>query len=186
METLIKELMNHMTVAVMEEFDEYGNSYTRILEGGKTFVVKFNLKKIFEDTLNFYLTTFEGATRGAKSILGEKYHPPILINAEKGIIMIPCGPIGRKNSIWIAYNHIRHLERHGRTTIIYTSYGHQITVPLTISQVEMKMGQAARLQTTHIYRTKSDMSFYYEKEKRIILRMKTGKRNMSVEEITEE
>ena len=151
-----------------------------------TFVVELSLKKIFEDTLNYYCTTLDGAIRGAKSILGEKYHTPILINAKEGLIMFPCGPIRRRNSIWIANNQIVNLEQLGKETIIYTDYGHEIIVPLKISQIEIKMGQASRLQTTQIYRTKKDMSFYYNREKRIILRIITGERNMSVEEKGEE
>ncbi len=153
-----------------------------LLKVENNFVVKLSLKNIFEDTLNYYCTTLAGAILGAKTILGEKYHPPILINASKGLIMFPCGPIGRKNSIWIANNHIFHLEQLGKETIIYTNYGHQIIVPTKISQIEMKMGQASRLQTTQIYRTKREMNLYYHREKRLILRIKIGERNMSVEE----
>ena len=68
--------------------------------------------------------------------------------------MFPCGPIRRKNSIWIANNQIVNLEQLGKETIIYTNYGHQIIVPLKISQIDNKMGQASRLQTTQIHRTK--------------------------------
>lgn len=177
-----KYIITNETEALFEEFDIYGNSYTRIIEGENSFVVKFSLKKIFEDTLNYYCTTLEGAILGAKTILGEKYHPPILINASKGLIMFPCGPIGRKNSIWIANNHIFYLEQLGKETIIYTNYGHQIIVPIKMSQIEIKMGQASRLQMTQIHRTKREMTVYYDREKRLILRIKVGERNMSVDE----
>lgn len=175
-------IVNADTIALMEELDEYGNSYTRIIEGQNTFVVEISLRDIFEDTLNYYCATLEGAIRGAKSILGEKYHPPILINAQESLVMFPCGPIRRKTSIWMASNQIVRLEQLGKETIIFTQYGHQIIVPLKIRQIEIKLGQASRLQTTQIYRTKKNMSLYYDREKGIILRMKTGERNMSVEE----
>lgn len=180
-----KYIVNAETVALMEELDVYGNSYTRIIEGRNTFVVEISLREILEDTLNYYCTTLEGAIRGAKSILGEKYHPPILINASEGLIMLPCGPIRRKNSIWIASNQIIKLEQLGKETIVFTEYGHQIIIPLKISQIEMKIGQASRLLTTQEYR-KKNMFLYYDREKGIILRMKTGERNMSVEENGEE
>lgn len=179
-------IVNNDTIALIEELDEYGNSYTRIIEGRNTFVVELSLNKIFEDTLYYYCTTLEGAIRSAKSILGEKYHPPILINAVEGLIIFPCGPIRRRDSIWIASNQIVKLEQLGKETIIFTQYGHQIIVPLKISQIEIKMGQASRLQTTQIYRSKRNMSLYFDREKGIILRMKTGERNMSVEEKSEE
>lgn len=179
-------IVNNDTVALIEELDEYGNSYTRIIEGRNTFVVELSLNKIFEDTLNFYCTTIEGAIHGAKSILGEKYHPPILINATEGLIMLPCGPIRRRNSIWIASNQIMKLEQLGKETIIFTEYGHQIIVPLKISQIEIKIGQASRLLTTQEYRKKKNMFLYYDREKGIVLRVKTGERNMSVEENREE
>lgn len=183
---MIRYILNKKTEALIEEFDLYGNCYTRIIAGEKNFVVKLSIKKIFEDTLNYYCGTLEGAIRGAKSILGEKYHPPILINANEGLIMIPCGPTGRKHSIWIANNHIFNLDQLGKETIIYTHYGHQIIVTMKIKQIEMKMGQASRLQTTQIYRTKREMAFYYERDKQFILRIKTGERNMSVQEKEEE
>ena len=174
-------IVNAETVALVEELDVYGNNCTRIIEGRNTFVVEISLRKIFEDTLNYYCTTIEGAIRGAKSILGEKYHPPILINATEDLIMLPCGPIRRRNSIWIASNQIMKFEQLGKETIIFTEYGHQIIVPLKISQIEMKIGQASRLLTTQEFRKKKNMFLYYDREKGIILRMKTGERNMFVE-----
>lgn len=183
---MIMYIVKKDTIALIEELDEYGNSYTRIIEGRNTFVVGLSIKQIFEDTLNFYCTTLQGAIRGAKSILGEKYHPPILINATEGLIMFPCGPIRRKNSVWVANNQIVNLEQMGKETIIYTNYGHEIIVPLKISQIDNKMGQASRLLTTQIHRAKVDMSFYYDRDKGVILRMKSGERNMSVEEKGEE
>ena len=176
-------IVNKETVGLFEELDQYGNCYTRIIEGRNTFIVEWPLKKNFEDTLRFYCTTLEGAIHGAKFIIGEKYHPPIPINAAEGLIMLPCGSIRRKTSMWIANNQIIELEQIGKETIIFTNYGHKIIVPIKLTQIEMKMGQASRIQTTQIYRLKQDMSFYYHREMGLMLRMKVGERNMSVEEM---
>lgn len=183
---MIRYIINKETEALIEELDLYGNCYTRIIEGNKHFVVKTSIKKIFEDTLNYYCTTLEGAILGAKTVLGEKYHTPILINANEGIVLIPCGPTGRKFSIWIANNHIYKIEQLGKETIIYTHYGHQIIVPIKNKQIEMKMGQASRLQTTQIHRIKREMKLFYHREKQLILRIKAGERNMSIQEKREE
>ena len=42
-----KYIITNETEALFEEFDIYGNSYTRIIEGENSFVVKLSLRKDF-------------------------------------------------------------------------------------------------------------------------------------------
>lgn len=170
------------TISLSAEFDEFGNEYSRVIEGPNMFLVALSPLKIIEYTLNYYCSSLEGAIQGAKSILGEKYCIPIALDAKEGIIIFPCGSLRRKDSVWIANNQIVKLEQLGKETIIHTHYGHCLIVPMKITQIEIKRGQASLLQTTQIHRSKKEMFLYYDREKGIILRKKQGELNMIVEE----
>lgn len=178
-------LINRKTVCLFSEFDQYGKQYTRVIEGTKMFKVSLTIIEMIEQTLNFHCSSLKGAIDGAKSILGEKYSIPIVIDALEGIILIPCGSLGKKDTIWIVNNQIDRLERLGKETIIYTYYGHRLMISMKVGQIEMKRGQASLLQTTQIHRSKKEMSLFYDYKNGMIIRKEKGKLNMIVENYNE-
>jgi len=167
-------MINKETISLSSEYDEVGNEFTRVIEGERMFFVAMTPNDIIDRTLKYYGSCREGAILGARTILGEKHSVPVAIGTKEGLVFFPCGSFRRKDSVWLANAHISRLERLGKETIVYTNYGHCLIVPMNISQIDIKMGQASRLQMTLTHRSAKKMLFLYERESDFILRKGNG------------
>lgn len=172
-------LINTETISLSSEFDEYGNENTRVIEGANMFLVAATPNEIIDYTFKFYGFSLNGALTGAKEILDGAYCLPVVIDVKDGIVLFPCGAFRQKDSVWIANNHIIDIEKLGNETIIHTSYGHCLIVPMSAAQVHKKRGQAAILHSTLQHRTSRKMLFLYERESGFILRKKKGELNIT-------
>ena len=175
-------LINQETKGLISYFDEVGLEHTRVIEGSKTFLVRQSPEKILDETLQFLGSSFDGAMRGSKAILGNKYRLPISISPSQGITWFPCNSFRSQESIWLANSHIEYLERIlPSETIVHMSQGHVLNISMRKKQIEERMGRSAILQSKLKERSTKKMLFLYEKGSGIRLLKKSGELNFLVQ-----
>lgn len=175
-------LINQETISLISYFDDLGFEHSRVIEGSKTFLVRQSPEKILDETLQYLGSSFDGAMRGAKAILGNKYRLPISISPSQGITWFPCNSFRSKESIWLANSHIEYLERVlPSETIVHMSQGHALNIRMRKKQIEERMGRSAVLQSKLKERSTKKMLFLYEKGSGIRLLKKSGEMNFLIQ-----
>jgi len=151
------------TVSLETVYNESAYEMTKVRQGELTFLVRKTVSQIIDESLNYYFSNRPGAVNGAKSIVGKKYHIPIVLNAEMILILVPFGGPTKKETIWIVNNHIRQPKKcSDKETCISTSFGHRIMIPLSMAQVEDRMGIAARVHIRALATRSRHMNFLFD------------------------
>ncbi|MEK3797095.1 competence protein ComK [Peribacillus sp. FSL H8-0477] len=158
-----KYIIFHETISLETVFNESAYELTKVRQGEQIFLVRKTVSQVIDDSLTYYFSNRPGAVNGAKSIVGQKYHIPIVLNAEMILILVPFGGPTKKDTIWIVNNHIReHCKLTAKETFISTSYGYKILIPLSVAQVEDRMGIAARVHLRAITTRSRQMNFLFD------------------------
>ncbi|MET3576629.1 competence protein ComK [Bhargavaea ullalensis] len=111
------------TMAIMPDFDKYGHPESIILEQGKeAFSIKLKPRHLIDRTLRSYASSYMGAVQGAAYILKKNHTLPVLIKAEKPIILLPTESSTREGCMWLSLDHIIDFneEEKGSTRISLT------------------------------------------------------------------
>lgn len=178
-----KYLINQKTEAMVGEYRADGVEMTRVIEGKEMFLVNESPYEILNNTFIHLGFDLEGALKGAKSVLGEKYRLPVCINAELGMVWFSSNSFRKSGGIWLSYKHIRDLVPISKkVTMVITSYGHRIPVPMSLNQIDLKKNQSAFLHTTFIARWQGIKKFLYELESGFTLCKDPGDINYKVKE----
>lgn len=71
------------------------------------FIKNISIKRILEDSCNFYGCTFQGRKNGSKYLLNENYKLPIILKEKSLLIVFPLNSLRSNNNIWIVYSNIK-------------------------------------------------------------------------------
>ena len=176
-------LINQKTEAMVGEYHDNGEEMTRVIEGKEMFIVNETPFDILNNTFIHLGFDLEGALKGAKSVLGERYRLPVCINAELGMVWFSSNSFRKSGGIWLSYKHIRKLVPISKKeTMVLTDYGHRIPVPMSLNQIDLKKNQSAFLHTTFIARWQGIKKFLYEPESGFTLCKDPGDLNYRVRE----
>ncbi|MFJ7829481.1 competence protein ComK [Peribacillus sp. NPDC097284] len=176
-------LINQKTEAMVGEYHVNGEEMTRVIEGKEMFLVKESPLTILNNTFIYLGYNLEGALKGAKSVLGGKYRLPVCINAELGMVWFSSNSFRKTGGIWFSYIHIRDLiPISKKETMVLTNYGHRISVPMSLNQIDFKKNQSAFLHTTLAARTQRIKTFLFEPESGFTLCKDPGDINYRVRE----
>lgn len=176
-------LINQKTEAMVGEYDENGEEMTRVIEGKEMFLVKETPFDILNNTFIHLGFDLEGALKGAKTVLGGKYMVPVCINAELGMVWFSSNSFRKSGGIWLAYKHIHTLSPISKKeTMVITSNGHRIPVPMSLNHIDLKKNQSAFLHTTFVARWEGIKKFLYEPESGFTLCKEPGDLNYRVRE----
>ncbi|MDQ0269195.1 competence protein ComK [Cytobacillus purgationiresistens] len=166
-------IVNRHTVFILGEYQSDGSLFTRVVEENRTFLAERKPIQVLDATLNRIGFNFEGAIKGARSILGKRNKPPIILNPTLGICMFPIKSPHKDDCIWFNPNHIFKTNEIGRQTEVVFSNGHSIKVDLKVTAFNNKVQMADQLikittknasnPTTHYLRPKKGYEITKEK-----------------------
>ncbi|MDZ5471368.1 competence protein ComK [Bacillus sp. 31A1R] len=147
------------TMAVSSRYDQCGNLTSLVFDKKGKHKVDKSSKKLIEDTLLFFAESFEGAVKGAKSVIGRHHMPPIVICAALNMYWFPTHSPDNDECTWFSLAHIaRVIPLDAQHCKVIFKNGESILVNMKSTRLEAKRNLAAKLKTIvddrcHIKRT---------------------------------
>lgn len=136
-------LIQRETLALIPE-----DNKTKIIELEKTKYINENINKII--TINCCLngSTFEGRQKGSAYLLGTSYKPPIILNNDLNIILIPSHSHRNKDCTWLNLTSILHYYPNINNTVKIELINHQIiTLNISYQMFDKQILRATRLES---------------------------------------
>ena len=99
---MVSYLINEETCALIP----VGNAKTNIIENTCNKVFTENCTDIVSYSCKVNGSTLDGRQKGSSYLIGSSYKPPIIINDEIGLILIPTHSTRNKDCIWISLNNL--------------------------------------------------------------------------------
>jgi competence protein ComK len=138
------------TMALVPKFDHYGNLHTLVYETSETFIVKKSPTQIVKESCVFYGSGYSGRLEAAKRIFVNNKMLPIMISEILGIVFIPIHSPQNPKCIWIAYNHIKWLEKEQiKRTKVWMTNGRFIIIDMKVDWFKIKLSFAGHLKSTY-------------------------------------
>lgn len=150
------------TIAILPEYDNFGNLYARILEGSYSFLVKMSPLEVIENSIYHYGHSLAGARTAARLAIGNIDMVPIKISCCLDIYWFPTQSPSCDKNIWFSLKHIIRTEELTRNqAIVYLEYGHTITVATSASRFKNKESNGLRLRKVYDDRKKKNKHISY-------------------------
>ncbi|SFA81862.1 competence protein ComK [Lentibacillus halodurans] len=108
-----------LTMAVVPQQDENGNTSTCVLEEQEEFFIHFSPSKIIDHACKFFGSSLRGRQDGTRGICGITHKAPISIDPTSGMYFFPTTSPNNPKCSWIAHSHINQVNQGpGRQTEI--------------------------------------------------------------------
>lgn len=95
-----------LTMAVIAQPDENGNTSAAVLEEQEEFVVHSSPRKIIDNACKFFGSSLRGRQDGTRGICGITHKAPISIDPTSGMYFFPTTSPTNPKCSWIAHSHI--------------------------------------------------------------------------------
>lgn len=103
----------------------------KIIENNKTYVVNKSVKKIMEDSCEYFGSSLEGRQRGTTKLTGITHKVPIIVEESKEIIFFPTSSPRLEDCSWISLNNI--LRYFQEENYLIVEFKNKIRIKLDIS-----------------------------------------------------
>lgn len=158
--------LNEKTVLLTGEYGEFGEKWSRVVEGEDTFIVKKRPDEIINKALLCLGSDFHAARRSSKQLLGECHMCPIKINDYLGIWLFPSKSFRNHHCVWFSLMHVKDEKSCGiRRTKIYLSFNHEIEIEMKESSFKTKKLKAMELRERMMRYAQNPVTFYLEPKK---------------------
>lgn len=115
---------------------------TKIIEKDNEYIINENAFQIMDYNCRYYGSTYEGRTKGTKTIIGCEYKLPIIIEESQNIIFFPTSSPYSEDCCWISFNNIDRCELNGdKMKIIFKN------------NIKLDINLSKRIIDSQIYRT---------------------------------
>lgn len=142
-------IINKFTIALLTEYDSYGNEHTLVHEGAKVFLVEQTPNEIVEASFNYLGNGLEGAMKGARGILKKKKMVPVAFHIPHGIILFSCKLPQNLGIVWFNNSGIYTAEAvNKKRTRVYLVNGKSVVVEMSYPVFQQKRQQSSFLYTT--------------------------------------
>lgn len=136
--------INEGTLAIMP----MDSNTSRVLEDEVEYVIPENPYQIMEESCKYFGSSYKGRKEGAKSILGDGYKIPILVEDGRNIIFFPTVSPDDKACVWLASRKIQSIEAIDELSSKITFDNHQeIEVPVSYRSLQNQLLRATRLES---------------------------------------
>ncbi|MBW8351715.1 competence protein ComK [Bacillus sp. IITD106] len=150
-------IINVDTKAILNNFDEFGNLCSIVLEGEEFYKVNQSPYSIVERSIEYYGHSLQGAIVGAKGALGNIDMPPVKICGKLGIYWFPIKSIGSDDNIWLSVNHIKDYESlDAKTVKVIFLDDTDIKIECSYGSFDRKVKNALKLKNTLEIRSNSE------------------------------
>lgn len=141
--------MNNDTLALLPQFNDYGELFTTVIEKYHKFQVSKSPKQILKDNCEYHGTTLDGSIRSAKKILPRHRLLPIYVSEYFKICFFPTRSIDHAECQFFSHKGIKHIIPHKRGSIIVLLNDDKILVPLQVEFLFKKVKNASHLVCTY-------------------------------------
>lgn len=158
-------IINQKTIMLTGEYDNYGNLFTKVIEGNHCILVKQSPLKLISDTMHYYGHNLKGAIEGAQSILGKIQMCPIMVSSEQDICLFPHKSPMHADCIWFSYKHVIQARTEEGYTLVELSNGHFLKIKIRLYSFNHKKQNAGDLRRILQDRSKSTVALYFKPRK---------------------
>ena len=140
----MKYEINEGTLAIMP----LDTNTSKVLEDEVEYVIEENPYQIMEESCKYFGSSYRGRKEGAKSILGDGYKVPILVEDGRNIIFFPTVSPTDKHCIWLASSKIKSIDSIDELSsrIIFDN-NQEIEVPVSYRSLQNQLLRATRLES---------------------------------------
>ncbi len=140
----MKYEINEGTLAIMP----MDSNMSKVLEDEVEYVIEENPYQIMEESCRYFGSSYKGRKEGAKSILGDGYKIPILVEDGRSIVFFPTVSPDDRNCIWLASSRIRNIESIDELSsrIIFDN-NQEIEIPISYRSLQNQLLRATRLES---------------------------------------
>ena len=140
----MKYEINEGTLAIVP----IGSEKSKVFEDQRSYVVAESPYQIMEESCKYFGSSYKGRKEGAKSILGDGYKVPIIVEDSRNLVFFPTiSPFDRK-CIWISSKNIKKIipidDVHSK---ILFNNNQEIVVPTSYRSLENQLLRATRLES---------------------------------------
>lgn len=131
-----------------------GYLYTKVIDGGRIFMVERSPRQIIRDSMHHYGHGWDGAVRASRAALGNISMAPVKISGKLGIYWFPTKSPYKDDCFWFALDLIEEVGcLPDKSTEVKLFYGQKVTVPLSPSLFNKRKHRALDLKTMYEKRT---------------------------------
>ena len=135
--------INSKTCAIISN----GN-FTKIIEEDKVLNIKETITSIINSNCYHYGSSLQGRQQGSAYLLGTNYKPPIILNEQENIILIPTHSIRNPNCSWLVLSHILNYYPSAKNYVqIEFTNNQKIDIPVSYSIFDKQLMRATRLES---------------------------------------
>lgn len=140
----MKYEINEGTLAILP----LDSDTSKVLEDDLTYVIEQKPFQILDDSCKYFGSSYQGRKEGAKSILGEGYKVPVLVEDERNIVFFPTISPGDHECVWLSSKQIHRIEYVDELTskVIFNN-GQEIEVPVSRRSLQNQLLRANRLES---------------------------------------
>lgn len=135
------------TVLILPDYDENGCLNSVIYHTDGMIKVESKPFDLIDTNLRFRGSSMRGAVEGSAAILGKLNKNPIIIDRDKGIILLPSKSALLDSCVWLSLQHIMEcISIDGCTTKVNLSNGSSIILDGSKKSIQRRMEKAYELQ----------------------------------------
>lgn len=115
--------INPLTMILLSEKDEFGHTYSRILEEDGQFIVAKSPSQLIEEACERFGSNLEGRQEGTTLVSGYVHKPPISIDPYNGLYFFPTVSPSLDTCDWISHTHVSKIitETERGTELLFTN-----------------------------------------------------------------
>ena len=141
-----KYVIHKGTLAILSEFDQFGNENCVVIEKNRTIKLKKRPKDVLKESFQEMGMDYRGSINGARYVLKRRNKIPFAFFAQDDIILIPVRTIDKKGTIYLVSTHIQEVEELPDGAKVIFKNGVSIHVGMRKHILNDKRFQAAHLQ----------------------------------------
>lgn len=156
MKIVEKFILNYDTVLFYPYYDDFGKLLTVVIGNQEPFLVDMSPSSLMDYNLKYYGSSLQGATDGAKMILGKTHVNPVVINEKYDLYWFPSKSSSRDDCVWFALHHVKDYEgiQKGYTKVEFTDES-SFTLDISKYSFDKKVQRAYQLKGKVEGRTKA-------------------------------
>ena len=151
-----QKIITESTMALLPHYTNTGHLQCTMLETFGEIRVEESPSSVLNESCVYYGGSFDGSLKSARRILKRQKNLPIMVSLTLEYCMIPLGSPMKKDTAWVAAQHIQDIDSDGAHSII--TFHNQVKLEVNISEavLEHRINKAARIINT--YRLRQKMS----------------------------
>jgi len=136
--------INEGTLAILPMDSER----SKVLEDETQYVIEESPFQIMDESCKYFGSSYKGRKEGSKSILGDGYKIPILVEDGENIIFFPTISPGDRECIWLASRKIKNIQAVDELSsrVIFDN-NQEIEVPVSYRSLQNQLLRATRLES---------------------------------------